>query len=138
MMTKWRLALFRISRRMWFRSTLYGVLGVATALAGAGAKLVLPEGLATQIGADSVGNILGILAAFGVIRQQRQSEKTGSKDQKHHQSIIFQHVTPSFLTCSCFLGRIGTGGLESASGFPFVVLPIKIARQRLINSPHGL
>ncbi|ENB4188300.1 DUF2254 domain-containing protein [Stenotrophomonas maltophilia] len=63
MMTKWRLALFRISRRMWFRSTLYGVLGVATALAGAGAKFVLPEGLATQIGADSVGNILGILAA---------------------------------------------------------------------------
>lgn len=48
---------------MWFRSTLYGVLGVATALAGAGAKFVLPEGLATQIGADSVGNILGILAA---------------------------------------------------------------------------
>ncbi|NYF34758.1 DUF2254 domain-containing protein [Stenotrophomonas sp. JAI102] len=48
---------------MWFRSTLYGVLGVATALAGAGAKLVLPEGLAAQIGADSVGNILGILAA---------------------------------------------------------------------------
>lgn len=63
MMTKWRLALFRISRRMWFRSTLYGLLGVATALAGAGAKFVLPEGLATQIGADSVGNILGILAA---------------------------------------------------------------------------
>lgn len=63
MMTKWRLILFRISRRMWFRSTLYGVLGVATALAGAGARYVLPSGLATQIGADSVGNILGILAA---------------------------------------------------------------------------
>lgn len=63
MLTKWRLGLFRISRRMWFRSTLYGVLGVVTALAGAGARFVLPEGLATQIGADSVGNILGILAA---------------------------------------------------------------------------
>jgi len=63
MMTKWRLTLFRISRRMWFRSTLYGVLGVATALAGAGAKFVFPTGLATRIGADSVGNILGILAA---------------------------------------------------------------------------
>ncbi|MFI8716292.1 DUF2254 domain-containing protein [Stenotrophomonas sp. NPDC077464] len=63
MMTKWRLTLFRISRKMWFRSTLYGVLGVATALAGAAARFVLPAGLATQIGADSVGNILGILAA---------------------------------------------------------------------------
>lgn len=63
MMTKWRLTLFRISRRMWFRSTLYGVLGIVTALAGAAAKFVLPTGLATQIGVDSVGNILGILAA---------------------------------------------------------------------------
>ncbi|MBD7952750.1 DUF2254 domain-containing protein [Stenotrophomonas sp. Sa5BUN4] len=63
MMSKWKLSLFRISRRMWFRSTLYGVLGVATALAGAAARFVLPQGLATQIGADSVGNILGILAA---------------------------------------------------------------------------
>jgi len=63
MMTQWRLKLTRITRRMWFRSTLYGLLGVVTALAGAAAKFVLPEGLAAQIGADSVGNILGILAA---------------------------------------------------------------------------
>lgn len=48
---------------MWFRSTLYGALGVITALAGAFLKFLLPAGLAGKIGADSVGNILAILAA---------------------------------------------------------------------------
>ncbi|WP_254775193.1 DUF2254 domain-containing protein [Pseudoxanthomonas sp. GM95] len=62
-MSKWKLSWGRVTRRMWFRSTLYGALGVATALAGAFAKFLLPTGLATRIGADSVGNILGILAA---------------------------------------------------------------------------
>ncbi|KER81756.1 DUF2254 family protein, partial [Xanthomonas arboricola] len=63
MLTKWKLALGKLTKRMWFRSTLYGVLGVITALAGAFLRFLIPDGLATQIGADSVGNILTILAA---------------------------------------------------------------------------
>lgn len=63
MLTRWKLQLGRLTRRMWFRSTLYGGMGVATALAGAFLKFLIPAGLATRIGADSVGNILGILAA---------------------------------------------------------------------------
>lgn len=63
MLTRWKLYLSRMTRRLWFRSTLYGAMGVATALAGAFLKFLIPAGLATRIGADSVGNILGILAA---------------------------------------------------------------------------
>ncbi len=63
MLLKWKLALSKLTRRMWFRSTLYGALGMVTALAGAFLKFLIPAGLATRIGADSVGNILGILAA---------------------------------------------------------------------------
>jgi len=63
MLTLWKLYLGRMTRRMWFRSSLYGAMGVATALAGAFLKFLIPAGLATRIGADSVGNILGILAA---------------------------------------------------------------------------
>nr|WP_295521618.1 DUF2254 family protein [uncultured Stenotrophomonas sp.] len=63
MLTRWKLHLGRMTRRMWFRPTLYGAMGVATALAGAFLKFLIPAGLATRIGADSVGNILGILAA---------------------------------------------------------------------------
>lgn len=63
MLTRWRLALSKVTKRMWFRSTLYGALGIITTLAGAFLKFLIPAGLATRIGADSVGNILGILAA---------------------------------------------------------------------------
>lgn len=63
MNVKLRIVALRMTRRLWFRSTLYGVLAIATALIGAWAKILLPSGLATQIGASAVGNILGILAS---------------------------------------------------------------------------
>lgn len=62
MLTRLRLAASKVTKRMWFRSTLYGALGIITALAGAFLKFLIPSGLAARIGADSVGNILGILA----------------------------------------------------------------------------
>ena len=63
MLTRLRLAASKVTKRMWFPSTLYGALGIITALAGAFLKFLIPSGLAARIGADSVGNILGILAA---------------------------------------------------------------------------
>ncbi|UUS15379.1 DUF2254 domain-containing protein [Stenotrophomonas sp. CD2] len=63
MLTRLRLAASKVTKRIWFRSTLYGALGIITALAGAFLKFLIPVGLAARIGADSVGNILGILAA---------------------------------------------------------------------------
>jgi uncharacterized membrane protein len=58
-----RMPVLRITRRLWFRSELYGVLAIATALAGTFAKFLIPAGLTTKIGAAAVGNILGILAS---------------------------------------------------------------------------
>jgi uncharacterized membrane protein len=63
MTAKWRMLIVRISRKLWFRATMYGSLGVFSALIGAVAKPLLPTGIATKIGAAAVGNILGILAA---------------------------------------------------------------------------
>lgn len=63
MKAHWRLLLVRITRRLWFRSTLYGAAAVFTALLGTIAKPLLPQGIAAQIGASAVGNILGILAS---------------------------------------------------------------------------
>lgn len=48
---------------MWVRATVYCALAVVTALVGALVKTWIPETLAGRIGADSVGNLLGILAA---------------------------------------------------------------------------
>lgn len=63
MNAKWRLLIVRTSRRLWFRSTLYGGFGVASALIGAFAKSLIPSSVAAQIGVSAVGNILGILAS---------------------------------------------------------------------------
>jgi uncharacterized membrane protein len=59
----WKMLIIRTSRRLWFRSALYGSFGVASALLGAVAKPLIPSGIAAQIGASAVGNILGILAS---------------------------------------------------------------------------
>ncbi|KRG70492.1 DUF2254 domain-containing protein [Pseudoxanthomonas dokdonensis] len=63
MISNWKLVALRLTRRMWFRATVYCALGVITALVGAFAKQAIPSGLAGSIGAGSVGNILSILAA---------------------------------------------------------------------------
>ncbi len=60
---RWKLVVVKITRRLWFRAALYGVFAVVAALIGALAGPLIPEGLAGKIGADSVGNILGILAS---------------------------------------------------------------------------
>lgn len=59
---KWFYLLKRLSKRMWFRASLYCGLAVLTALVGVVVKPVLPPGMAERFGADSVGNILSILA----------------------------------------------------------------------------
>lgn len=59
---KWLYVLRRLSKRMWFRASLYCGLAVLTALIGVVVKPVLPPGLAERFGADAVGNILSILA----------------------------------------------------------------------------
>lgn len=58
-----RLALRRLMRRMRFRASVYALLGIATALLGTLAKPLIPERVAGIVGADSVGNLLTILAS---------------------------------------------------------------------------
>ncbi len=62
MTDKWLYVLKRLSKRMWFRASLYCGLAVVTALVGVVVKPALPPGLAGRFGADAVGNILSILA----------------------------------------------------------------------------
>lgn len=62
MISTFQMKLLRLSRRPWVRSTLYSVLGVATALVASWVGPYLPEGLETKIGADAVDSILNIIA----------------------------------------------------------------------------
>ena len=52
----------RLGRRIWFRAAVFALLGVASALLAVVLDPFLPPNLSDDLGADSVGNILEILA----------------------------------------------------------------------------
>lgn len=57
----WRLR--QLTRRIWFRATLFSLAAVATALVAVVVSPYIPSDLPTQIGANAVDNILGIIAS---------------------------------------------------------------------------
>lgn len=63
MISKWAWRLRRWSRRLWIRAALISLLAVAAALASLVISPFLPLGLSAQFGADSVDNILTIIAS---------------------------------------------------------------------------
>lgn len=63
MIARWRWALKQLTRRLWFRASLFSLLGVATALLAVIFKGAIPETLPARIGADAVDKILGIIAS---------------------------------------------------------------------------
>lgn len=63
MTSRWAWFFAKVARRIWFRATLFSILAVATALVAIVASPFIPSDLPTQIGADAVDNILGIIAS---------------------------------------------------------------------------
>lgn len=63
MIAQWRWALGQMSKRLWFRASLFSVLGVFTALMAIFFKDFVPASLPARIGADSVDKILTIIAS---------------------------------------------------------------------------
>ncbi len=63
MIARWRWLLHQLTKRLWFRATLFSLLGVATALLAVVFKDYIPESLPARIGADAVDKILGIIAS---------------------------------------------------------------------------
>ena len=55
--------LLQLTRKLWFRASLFSVVAVATALVGALASAWIPAELAARLGANAVDRILGILAS---------------------------------------------------------------------------
>lgn len=63
MLTKWNWLMARLGRQLWFRATLMGLLGIATAAAGTMADRFLPDSWSLEMGSEAVDNILTILAS---------------------------------------------------------------------------
>ena len=63
MISKWRWLLLRLVRQIWFRASLFALLGVVTALFSAGARWVIPADVSVTFGSEAVEPILNILAS---------------------------------------------------------------------------
>ncbi|TWC22212.1 MULTISPECIES: DUF2254 domain-containing protein [unclassified Pseudomonas] len=63
MIARWRWVTNQLTKRLWFRASLFSLLGVATALLAVVFKDFIPESLPARIGADAVDKILGIIAS---------------------------------------------------------------------------
>ncbi|PZN95753.1 MAG: DUF2254 domain-containing protein [Hyphomicrobiales bacterium] len=63
MTSRWLWYVSQITRRMWFRASLFSILAVVTALAAIVLAPYIPSDLPTKIGADAVDNVLGIIAS---------------------------------------------------------------------------
>ena len=63
MSSRWHWAIKQLSRRLWLRASLIGLLGVIAALIAIVCKSMIPDTLTVRIGADSVGSILNVLAS---------------------------------------------------------------------------
>ncbi|SMO99761.1 DUF2254 domain-containing protein [Paracoccus laeviglucosivorans] len=62
-MTKWQWIVSRLTRRIWLRTSLIGLLGVLTAIFAAVVERYIPWSLPGRIGADAVGGLLNIIAS---------------------------------------------------------------------------
>ncbi|MCJ8141119.1 DUF2254 domain-containing protein [Falsirhodobacter halotolerans] len=62
-MSRWQWIWSRITRRLWLRATLIGLLGVATAILAAVVERFIPWQLPGAIAANSVDNLLNIIAS---------------------------------------------------------------------------
>lgn len=63
MTSKWRWLLRQLTRKLWFRTSLFAILAVITALVSVVLKNVIPPPVSGLIGTDAVDKILGILAS---------------------------------------------------------------------------
>ncbi|WP_236186318.1 DUF2254 domain-containing protein [Pseudomonas juntendi] len=63
MITRLSWVLRQVTKRLWFRTTLFSLAGVVTALLAIALRDFVPPSLPAKIGADSVDKILGIIAS---------------------------------------------------------------------------
>ncbi|GAB2933299.1 DUF2254 domain-containing protein [Hafnia psychrotolerans] len=63
MTSKWHWLLGRFTRKLWFRTSLFAILAVATALLSISIKSFIPPSLSGLVGSEAVDKLLGILAS---------------------------------------------------------------------------
>ena len=62
-MARWQWILRQITKQLWYRASLFSLLGIVTALLALAFKQYIPDSLSETVGADAVDKILGIIAS---------------------------------------------------------------------------
>ncbi len=63
MQTRWQWLLLQLGKRLWLRTSLYALAGIAAALVATPLEFLVPDGLADLVGGDAVDKILGVIAS---------------------------------------------------------------------------
>lgn len=62
-MSYWKMVLNNLRRKLWWKTVVYGFLGVLAALLGIFAEWFLPDEIPLDISRDAVANLLGIISS---------------------------------------------------------------------------
>jgi uncharacterized membrane protein len=121
----------RLPKRLWFRATVFCLIGVASALAAVGLAPLISEEAAEKFGADSVGDILTVIASsmltitvfsLTTLVQARTSASEGATPRAASllvEDTVAQHALATFLGAFLFslVGLISLqAGLYGSSG----------------------
>ncbi|MFT4427456.1 DUF2254 domain-containing protein [Enterobacter hormaechei] len=63
MISPWQWILNQIFKKLWFRTALFAIVAIITALLSIAFKSMIPESVSVKVGAEAVDNILNILAS---------------------------------------------------------------------------
>lgn len=63
MQTRWQWLLLQLGKRLWLRTSLFALAGIAAALVATPLEFLVPDRLADLVGGDAVGKILGGIAS---------------------------------------------------------------------------
>lgn len=63
MQTRWQWLLLQLGKRLWLRTSLFALAGIAAALVATPLEFLVPDRLADLVGGDAVDKILGGIAS---------------------------------------------------------------------------
>lgn len=121
----------RLPKRLWFRASVFCLIGVASALAAVGLAPLISEEAAEKFGADSVGDILTVIASsmltitvfsLTTLVQARTAASQGATPRAASllvEDTVAQHALSTFLGAFLFslVGLISLqAGLYGSSG----------------------
>ena len=148
-MANWRWRLTRLTRRLWVRVSLMGLLGVLAALVAAVAEKYIPWDLPIRIDADSVESLLSVIAssmlavttfslsimaaAFAIAANSATPRAIPLLMEDSTSQRVLSHFMGSFLFSIVGLIVLKTGAYGDRGRFVLFVVTVAVIAQVVIS-----